>query len=400
MESARPTAVSIGASVIALDTNALLGLYRQHLSSTENLLRNLERIQSQLFLPAEVQREFWLTRDQVLREVRDFTSGQQLADSERMVIAALDAEGRWGIDADAKSELKQLVTTTFQRVKNATRGGSASARARVALDDPTKDVIVSGLSRLFAGRTGAPLSSGQREELGRTAVLRFARQQPPGYRDADKPNGGYGDFFIWTQLIDQALATGLPVIFVTNDVKEDWWRQARRDQPLNARFELVEEMRERAGVGFRLLRFADFLEALGEDPTFDLDESTVDDTGTETARQDTDEAGLIWTAVEFDAMKGRLGDLGYSRQLLVINNAQLSPEGTLSRRQVLSALELPAKAKLTAFTRPIRRLQQAMTDDGELRAGLPWALNAEYDGPGKAQRFSVPIEVSGASTAQ
>jgi phosphoglycolate phosphatase-like HAD superfamily hydrolase len=80
---------------------------------------------------------------------------------------------------------------------------------------------------------------------------------PPGYEDSDKTDP-HGDYLVWTQLLAEAKARRLPVLFVTRDVKEDWfWREKGRT--LGARPELVEEARRVAGVRLIIVETTSFL---------------------------------------------------------------------------------------------------------------------------------------------
>jgi hypothetical protein len=56
----------------------------------------------------------------------------------------------------------------------------------------------------------------------------------------------YGDLILWFQIIDYAKEKQCPIIFVTNDVKEDWWHQEKdgksKDTP---RHELLYEFKDK-----------------------------------------------------------------------------------------------------------------------------------------------------------
>lgn len=386
--------VDLADKTIAFDANALLEFYRRHFSSTQNIMLDLKRVASQLFLPAQAQKEFWLNRDGVLQHVRGADSSRDLSDAEKAVKRAIEAAARWDIDSDEQRRLKKLVAETFQEVRKSVGGKSAANRATQALVDPKSDVVIATLDRLFSGRTGLPFGPDHYAALCEEADARFARREPPGYMDAGKPNGGYGDFLLWEQLIERAKIDRRPMVLVTNDKKEDWWRLLEGRTPMNARFELVAEMRLRAGVDFYTLTFEDFLTSLSADPTSGINESAVDDTGINGELEASPDVKDSWNVDELGAVVSRLAELGYHKHAMVILAAAKVPDGVLQRAAVLSILELPADSKLTGFTRAIRNVQRELTDDGVLRTGLSWALVAQYDGPGKAQRFAVPAELA------
>jgi len=388
------SANTLSCRTIALDTNALLDLYRRHSSSTESILAALRRIQAQLFLPAQVQREFWLRRDTVLHEVMNADSRQDLSAAERSVKRVVEAAARWDIDAEERARLSALVDHTFQELKRATAGKSSTQRAQKALVDPGSDDVLTALTEIFAGRTGEAFAPEVEMRLREEADARFGRRQPPGYMDAGKADGGFGDLLVWEQLIARAATDGRPVMLVTNDQKEDWWRLLGKNAPMSARFELVEEMRARAGVEFRTLTLDQFLIALADDPTSELEESAVDDSGVGEDIDQSDGSEETWSASELGALVAQLLEWGYDRQAKVVLAATEAEGGVLERAQVLSILGLALDAKLTGFTRGIRSAQKELVEQGVIRPGLTWALRAQYDGPGKARRFAVPPEVA------
>lgn len=80
--------------------------------------------------------------------------------------------------------------------------------------------------------------------------LRYRYKIPPGYMDdpqnnSKSPKNGvdiFGDLILWNQIIDYACSTKRPVIFVTQDVKEDWFSDSSKQIP---REELIAEFEEK-----------------------------------------------------------------------------------------------------------------------------------------------------------
>ncbi len=82
----------------------------------------------------------------------------------------------------------------------------------------------------------------------REGNFRYENEIPPGYKDKDGKIGFqmFGDLILWFQIIDYAKENSHPIIFVTNDVKEDWWHQEKdskhKDSP---RHELLYEFKDK-----------------------------------------------------------------------------------------------------------------------------------------------------------
>jgi hypothetical protein len=139
------------------------------------------------------------------------------------------------------------------------------------------DTYLERLAALIGSNIGAELEQSTFDKRCTEAQARIDRQQPPGYRDAKKPAPErYGDVLIWYELLDKAEVTKQPVVFVTDDDKEDWW-QIVAGQKLGPRPELREEMRKRAGVEFYIYNPAVLLQTASQQLNLGVSESSVDD---------------------------------------------------------------------------------------------------------------------------
>ncbi|RUX35873.1 hypothetical protein EOA22_16835 [Mesorhizobium sp. M7A.F.Ca.US.014.04.1.1] len=103
--------------------------------------------------------------------------------------------------------------------------------------------VFKDVTDIFDGKVGKqPVDIEQRRK---EALRRFDAKIPPGYKDKGRP----GDYLIWAEMKDKAKSAQLPVLFVTDDNKEDWW--ARHDgKTLGPRPELRHEFFEATGQLF------------------------------------------------------------------------------------------------------------------------------------------------------
>jgi PIN like domain len=70
----------------------------------------------------------------------------------------------------------------------------------------------------------------------------FKNKIPPGFMDVDKDEDErYGDLVLWVEIIEQAKSISKPIIFVTDDQKEDWWLRIS-GRTIGLRPELVAEL--------------------------------------------------------------------------------------------------------------------------------------------------------------
>ena len=104
------------------------------------------------------------------------------------------------------------------------------------------------------------------DALKKEGKIRYEQRVPPGYMDADKKDGDeykkFGDLIIWKDMITKAKSEKKPVIFITDDDKEDWWRK-HKGRKLGPRPELLDEFKRETGQEFHIYKFDRFIEVRG-----------------------------------------------------------------------------------------------------------------------------------------
>lgn len=87
---------------------------------------------------------------------------------------------------------------------------------------------------------------------------------PPGYIDSKKDEEDitkrrkFGDLIVWKEMLQHISNKGKDLIFVTNDVKEDWWELEITKDPIEARKELQKEFKEVTGQEFIMTTAGNF----------------------------------------------------------------------------------------------------------------------------------------------
>jgi len=131
------------------------------------------------------------------------------------------------------------------------------------------DKVLSRLEELFDDEiVGQLYDDKQLEEIAKQGEDRYEKKIPPGYKDQDKKedenapsrNRKYGDLIIWKQMIEKAKESGKPLIFITNDAKDDWVLYAKDHRKLGAKPLLKKEMIAEASVDFALYSSDEFLD--------------------------------------------------------------------------------------------------------------------------------------------
>ncbi|BEP60021.1 hypothetical protein GmRootV213_05750 [Variovorax sp. V213] len=247
-------------AIFVPDTNVLLHCLRHPAPVRDELLRVFEVLKESLWIPYQVGLEFHRNRLEVEFGAQDAY--------DRLIKDHETALGQ------AKEKLRQLrahPTIDVEREVAALDMAMEDFRERMAIardSHPTNDIAsaVTRLTELFAGRVGSQWKSDRLATIKKEGEDRYARKIPPGYKDAKKDAGEfdkYGDLIIWKDVIEKSKAEKRPVIFISDDAKEDWW-WIHRGRKLGARPDLLEEFREATGQDFHIYEFTQFLRIAAE----------------------------------------------------------------------------------------------------------------------------------------
>lgn len=317
-----------GRVIVVFDTNTLLQLYKTKESSRADFFAALERVRPHVFAPRETIREYWKNRLPVIRGVLGTftTASNGIRGDLGKVVGKLEAWSKdsrrpWGPGNQDGGELtaeeqadherylgildqirdledsilsylqeQQDETVTFSAEPNAVTGMIPGVPADVRAEDP----ILEQLARLFDGRVGPAPDRKRHAQLEEEWEKRVADGIHPGITDKDKAGGeDLGDFLIWHQTIERAKeirdndGRQPHILFITNELKIDWWRNAARDDaqkagksPLvGAHPDLVREYRRevgRDGIVY-MMSSTQFLRFSADNLQVSLSEGTVQD---------------------------------------------------------------------------------------------------------------------------
>lgn len=241
--------------VFAFDANMLLHIYRYTPETQESFYRVLERLKDRIWVSRQAATEYYENREKVIEDQ----------------LKVYDDINRLLDDAYAKLEIQLAVFKRHVSVKTgpvleSIKSGVAKAKESLETNKQAHpDAAVSTLlgekiTALFEGKVGDQFSTARLLEIYEEAERRFKAQIPPGYKDAkgkEYPDK-YGDVVGWFQLIEYAKALRKPIIFVTDDRKDDWWRK-EKGQIISPRPELINEIENEARVKFYMYPSEQFL---------------------------------------------------------------------------------------------------------------------------------------------
>ena len=261
-------------TVIVLDTNFLLDIYRLNPSLADKYIASMRRINDRLFIPYFVALEFEFNKSKIIRQKSQF-----ITDQKQKLLKAID-EVEPKIDElkrDSsfpslqkftlnKHELEQLLNKDINRFIESSRMHALHNKVAGVIDHkisnkPTQEFI---------------------EETQKKGEERYKQQVPPGYNDAQikedelrKYDGleykrKYGDLLIWETILDELKNRDGRVnrlVFVSNDgtsEKKDDLIFTTSGQRVGPKIEFIEEMRIETNVKFYILKNSTFVSMLEE----------------------------------------------------------------------------------------------------------------------------------------
>ena len=232
-------------AIIVLDANVLLNIFRFAPHKSRELLKTLEGLSIQIWIP----RQFWYEYKSILptisteikQEYLENKDGfQHLHNKSLKKIEHITARTRYEFNPQISSLLDQANALFVEEVTTFRSEHSTWLRG---------SNIEFQVEQHFASKVGDPLPDSLRADIPLIWQYRLDQNIPPGLKDHEKPEPNrYGDLIGWLQIIRHAVGRGRPVIMVTDDVKADDWFVLRNGVPSGPPPELARELYDEAGV--------------------------------------------------------------------------------------------------------------------------------------------------------
>lgn len=245
-------------AIFIFDANVLLNMYRYSRETVNSYLSYLEELKKkkQLWIPYQVGYEFFENRMDVICEY-------ELSYDD--ILGSLDSL-KQAINKKYKNHPFLNLEEISKEVGEGLKGVETKIKVakRKHPNWVESDSVLTRILEIFSGCTGEEYAQDVYENILKDGQVRYENKIPPGFKDSDKTdNKKFGDLILWKQIIDKAKAEKRPIIFVTGDLKEDWWleKKGKKIIPLP---QLRKEMLQEAGVDFHMYTADRFLEFYNE----------------------------------------------------------------------------------------------------------------------------------------
>lgn len=270
-------------STIVFDTCALLDLHYLTLDIQDVVKDILQLLADRIWIPAQVLDEYERNYPEIFGKVfseryndKDVQK-DKLIDSIQQLIKQNDREYYHPyMDSEEIARLKSIVAEIKPKIDEAKKmiAIQYQKRHKEILDSKIKNVLHDEIKDLAVG---TPFTFAEIKRIMVEGNVRFVNQTPPGYKDRETKRGmrQYGDLIIWKEILRFAKVNNRDILFVTNDIKEDWvftdnMKQDKMSvKPLkqeigNPRRELLCEFEEETGRRIWIIQTAQFISLLEE----------------------------------------------------------------------------------------------------------------------------------------
>ena len=272
------------------DTSALLSLYRKQQDLVDYFDMNIRNVNNDIRIPSTVQKEYNRKvssakihlKNELIKNTKNFQ--KNIFDRVNQSLIQI-SELLSNSDSPDLGTFVKLQNDSIEKLSDL----NDFVRKLEISEDEKKTDKVSELMDNFLMLSDNLLPTISRVEqikLMNEGYTRAKHHFPPGYMDmkdkyhslkkeALKKSQGQkkpeelirylGDYFIWAEIIKDVLNKEKNALFITSDLKEDWWEIPKKEYDLvsyDAREELIEEFSELTGKRIKFIPFDLFVSFL------------------------------------------------------------------------------------------------------------------------------------------
>lgn len=205
-------------SIIVIDTNVLLNLYRYSEDVRKMMLDIFERINERLWIPYQVGKEFFDNKTKVMLE-----TCKEYDNLSNIIITSLKkAKNEINQKKDnrlkCKDKINEIINDDIEKIEELLKEEQKEKTVVINNDNIEKVII-----KLFDNNIGMPFNKEEYIKVKEEGIRRMKNNIPPGYKDKNKEENG--DYYIFYSMIKKAKQEKKDIIFVTDDEKEDWFHK-------------------------------------------------------------------------------------------------------------------------------------------------------------------------------
>ena len=263
--------------IFVFDTSVLINIYEFSPKARDTFLGILKKISDRVWIPNQVAKEYLSRRQFLIREQKEIHQKiqEKFKETKDSLIQEIEKTVIFHPYID-KNELNEKIKKYFRYLNSYLRKCEENYPDLVK-----KDSIGEKIDSLFNGKVGDECAIEELKQLYKEGAERYSQKIPPGFANQQTKDNikQYGDFIIWHQIIQYAKIKNKPVIFVIDDVKNDWWLihnyQKSNKEILSPRPELIKEFFLKTNNSFFMYNSENFMESYRKYLKEDVSNETI-----------------------------------------------------------------------------------------------------------------------------
>lgn len=238
-------------AIIVFDTNVLLNFYRYSPNTFQTFSKILSMLSNKIWIPFQVAEEVHAYRLSVIdNQIKIYYEYRKKLDK---------------LQKDFENEIKSPFISKL--LLSETKDGFNKIKEELLVKEQffknliQNDNILDTISNIFDKKIGHPLSKQEFQTiLIKEGEKRFDNKSLALFMN-DNITGSdrYNDLMLWFQLIKKAQSDKCPILFITDEIKNDWWIQSESNT-FSPNYNLLREFHNMTGELFYMYRAFNFLE--------------------------------------------------------------------------------------------------------------------------------------------
>lgn len=253
--------------IIIPDANILLYLYKCSFNSSQNIVELLKKVKDKVIVPSRVYKEYMAHREEeqakIDRKYDNFTKDlkNQVKEVKGKISGSISESRKY--DFPNCDLLEKGINTFLDKTIDAI----STYESSLSSEKQNKSVQIANVEQLIQFWTTQEKvlqepNMLQILEYVKEGEFRYRYKMPPGYMDEEEKDKQikkdikqdtfenrirkYGDLIVWKEIINVGKTTqgDKTILFLTNDVKEDWWvtrGEQKNKEAVRMRDELLKE---------------------------------------------------------------------------------------------------------------------------------------------------------------
>jgi len=255
------------------DANVLLNLYRYTEDTRQEVISILESISDRIWIPHQAALEYHKNRIKVIKKQKDGYQEVREKLTNHLNKIQIDLEKVYKNRRHPLINCEKFINELTKYFEDYKRklDDLESKHPDLIFDDPIKN----NLTELFKDKVCDRLEPIEEKRIIKEGKGRYEKEIPPGYKDNYKGSPEcYGDLILWFQIINHATKRNNPIIFITDDRKEDWWYRPY-NKTIGPRPELISEIMSLANNQFYMYSVDPFMKRFGKYLGHEVDNQAI-----------------------------------------------------------------------------------------------------------------------------